>query len=141
MAITLPDARQLSDEVLDALRLRAVQIWMAGSFSTSLASLLRPLLPVCNKRLPYLYYLGMKGNHNDRPGIGRRSRIPAGKGGGPWPSPYLTPVSCPMKFSTLSAYVPFRSGWRDPSQPPWRAFCDRFFRSVTNACPTCITSA
>ena len=40
MAISLPDARELSDEVLEALRLRAVRGCQLGFTATELADLL-----------------------------------------------------------------------------------------------------
>ena len=40
MAIPLPDARQLSDEVLEALRLRALRGCQLGSTETEMAELL-----------------------------------------------------------------------------------------------------
>ncbi len=40
MAISLPDARELSDEVLEALRLRAVHGFQLGFTETELADIL-----------------------------------------------------------------------------------------------------
>ncbi len=40
MAISLPDARKLSDEVLEALRLRAVRGFQLGFTETELADIL-----------------------------------------------------------------------------------------------------
>src|SRR5262249_20329513 len=61
------------------------------------------------------YDLGTKDGHGVKQWIEPPSRIAGRKGGGPWPSPCQTLVSCPMKSSKHSACVRFTGvSWASP---------------------------